>query len=75
MNTRTAFDKLPEISKKTLLHFRDTYKKAADYNGGRYWIQTKDYISTKTNCYLSGLRDAGLITDRERQLLFIYVTL
>lgn len=75
MNTRTAFDKLPEISKKTILHFRESYQNGTDDNDPRYWIPKKSTVRGLANMYLIGLRDAGAITDRERQMLYIYVTL
>lgn len=34
----------------------------------------KDVARTASSQYVLGLRDAGMITERERQILFVYTT-
>ena len=63
--TRETFEKQPEIVRKNLEGLRHDYKSG---------VVNKDVARAQSAWYVKGLRDAGLITERERQILFIYTT-
>lgn len=64
--TRELLDKLPQNVRGNVERVRKTMKNLP---------YKRDEISERAAGYAAGLRDAGLITERERQLLFIYMTL
>lgn len=63
--TRETLEKLPEIVRKNIEGLRHGYKSN---------VVDKYVAQEKAAWYVKGLRDAGLITERERQILFIYTT-
>lgn len=63
--TRKVLEKLPEIARTNLEWLRKEYKSE---------LGDKDVARAKAAWYVKGLKDAGLITERERQFLFIYTT-
>ena len=65
MATRDILDKLPECVRTELEHLRKDYKNEA---------LNHDAALARSAGYAEGLRDAGLITERERQFVFIYTT-
>lgn len=70
--TREAFNKLSERQKKAVLDYKVRYKNTEDSE--RQWEERKA-IMRESNSYLKGLRDAGSISERERQALFTYTTI
>ena len=65
MTTREVFNRMPETVRNKLDNIRKDYKsKALDTNA----------IRAELYGYTLGLRDAGLISERERQILFVYGT-
>lgn len=62
---RETLAKLPE----TVLRNVETLRK--EYTGG---VVNKDVARAQSYWYGVGLRDAGLITERERQIIFVYTT-
>lgn len=63
--TRETLNKLPETVLKNIEGLRHDYKSGVVY---------KDIARAQAAWYVKGLRDAGLITERERKILFIYTT-
>ena len=63
--TRETLEKLPEVVRKNVEGLRH------DYNGR---VVNRDVARAQAAWYMKGLRDAGLITERERQILVIYTT-
>ena len=63
--TRETLAKLPETVLKNLEGLRH------DYKGG---VVNKDIARAQAAWYVKGLRDSGMITERERQILYIYTT-
>lgn len=68
MNTRELIAKLPQNVMDRINGMKKTYK--AFHPGERKHDEARDMI----NGYTTGLMDAGMITDRERAILFIYAT-
>ena len=67
MRTKEVLKKLTPAMEMWVSRLKDTYKQTDDY--------TKKNSVRDTMCaYLHGLMDAGFITDRERQILFCYMT-
>ncbi len=65
MTTRELLNKLPENIVNTIELFRKDYK-----NDSISKAETRASIAG----YVKGLRDAGVLTERERQILFVYST-
>ena len=63
--TRETLAKLPESVLKNLDGLRH------DYRSG---VVSRDVARAQAAWYVKGLRDSGLITERERQILFLYTT-
>lgn len=65
MTTREVFNRMPEAVQNKLEDIRMNYKNTA-----------LDKVETRAELYgyTLGLRDAGLISERERQILFVYGT-
>lgn len=63
--TQKTLEKLPEVVRKNIEGLRHDYKSN---------VVNKDVARAQSAWYVKGLRDAGFITDRERQILFIYTT-
>lgn len=65
MNTREVVEKLPENIRDVIELLRKDYKNPT---------LDKGVIRAHIYGYTRGLRDAGAITERERQILFVYGT-
>ena len=65
--TRETINKLPENIREVIEDLRKEYKNAVEYN--RQGAKRERLAG-----YVMGLRDAGLITERERQIIFVYCT-
>ena len=65
MTTREVFNRMPEAVQNKLENIRKDYKNPM-LNGG--------ITRAMLYGYTQGLRDAGLISERERQILFVYGT-
>lgn len=63
--TQDVLDKIPEHVRAKIERLRKAYK-----NGYPNW----ETAMANSSSYCEGLRDSGLITDRERMILFIYTT-
>lgn len=63
--TREVLRKMPDNVKRAIEDLRKDYKNEA---------LNKDCVRNRSAGYVQGLRDAGLITERERQILFVYTT-
>ena len=63
--TRELLNKLPAHVVEQMNQIRKDYKNPA---------LNKDEVRNMNYGYTKGLRDAGLITERERQILYIYGT-
>lgn len=68
--TKQLLDKLPEAVMRTVEAYRKMY---ADAERERA-VLAREIVRGRMAGYAQGLRDAGLITERERQTLFIYMT-
>ena len=66
--TREIINKMPEAVKNRLERLRKDYKDAD------YTYHKKDMAREASAAYVMGLKDAGRVTERERQVLFIYTT-
>ena len=66
MTTREVYERLPEIVRKNIEGLRHDYKSN---------VVSKDVVRAQSAWYMKGLRDAGLITDRERAMLYCYTTI
>ena len=66
--TRELLERLPDYVRKNVEDFRSSYTKTKDYH-------RQAETRTRMAGYVLGLRDGGLITERERQILFIYMTI
>ena len=69
MTTRELIARLPENVMERINGMKKTYK--AFIPGERKHDETRLII----NAYITGLKDAGMITERERQILYCYATL
>ena len=65
MTTREVLEKMPKIVRWKIDDLRKDYKNEAL---NKYKVRAQIYG------YTNGLRDAGLITESERQKLFVYAT-
>jgi len=63
--TKQAYDKLPKAAQDRIEQLRKNLKE--DYRHRELYLTTG-------RGYLEGLRDAGIITERERQFLRCYLT-
>lgn len=63
--TKDVFEKLPEAVYAQLESIRKDYKNRA---------LNREETRARLAGYVQGLRDAGLISERERQILFAYGT-
>lgn len=63
--TRETINKLPENVRAHIEEIRKDYKNPA---------LRKDEVRERLCGYVKGLQDAGLITERERQIVFVYGT-
>lgn len=68
--TKKLLDKIPVKVRGQIEVYRKDYREAKKYD--KHWIL--DETRAMASAYCKGLMDAGLITDRERQLLFTYTT-
>ena len=66
MRTREIINKLPESVLLRVNQYREAYTHFDGRNRAEARVRMAGYVE--------GLRDAGLITERERQLLFVYMT-
>ena len=65
MTTREVFNRMPEAVQSAIENIRTAYKNSAN---------DKSTVRAELYGYTKGLRDAGLISERERQILFVYGT-
>ena len=65
MITREVFNRMPEAVRSKLECIRKAYRNPAI---------DRDKTRRELYGYTNGLRDAGLISERERQILFVYGT-
>ena len=65
MTTRELVEGLPNSIRFVIEGYRKNYKNPA---------LKKECVRSELAGYLKGLRDAGAITERERQILFVYGT-
>lgn len=63
--TKDVFEKMPEAVQTQLESIKKDYKNRA---------LNRDKTRARLAGYVLGLRDAGLISERERQILFVYGT-
>ena len=68
--TEKILGKIPVKVRRQIEVYRKDYSEAKKYD--KHWIL--DETRARASAYCKGLMDAGLITDRERQMLFIYTT-
>ena len=66
--TRKTLEKLPENVRNTVEGLKKHFNTLTDYHA-RY--EMRERIAG----YTDGLRDAGIVTDRERAIIYIYATL
>jgi hypothetical protein len=66
--TRETLAKMPANIRAEIEDCRRSYKA----EGFPQWHY--DIARERSAAYVKGLRDAGLITERERQILFVYTT-
>ena len=66
-NTREIIDGLPEVIRRQVEYFRFSYAHPTRYIEKE---QTRNAMAG----YVLGLHDCGFITERERQVIFIYMT-
>ena len=73
MGVREVINGLPKSVREKVEEFRGEYKRlGGDYS--RYALGKREEVRTRMAGYVLGLRDAGLITERGRQIVFIYMT-
>ena len=65
--TREIINKLPPNVREVIENLRKEYKNAVGYN-------KKAEKRERLAGYVMGLKDGGLITERERQVIFVYGT-
>ena len=71
--TRETLNKLSETARLKVENFRKRYS-SVSYKGSAREMRMAEEIRMQMASYVEGLRDAGLITERERQVLFVYMT-
>lgn len=64
MTTRKVLDRMPACVVSRIESYREAYKNP----------KYRDETRAASAGYVHGLKDAGLITERERQILFVYST-
>ena len=70
--TRKTLEKLTGTQLMQIEQFRKLRKVYEEFEFNR---DTKlDTLRVERNAYIKGLRDAGAITERERQILSLYMT-
>lgn len=69
---RETYERMPQAVKLALNGYKKLYRSAKALDGTDY--TRRDKIRTEASAYCKGLRDAGLVTDRERGYLYIYTT-
>ena len=67
MRAREVIDGLPDLVRKQVEKYRFDYTHTESMH-----LQAE--VRTRMAGYVLGLRDAGLITERGRQIVFIYMT-
>lgn len=72
MTTKEVLEKLPQKVLFQVEKYRNERKSLDEANQRDY--EKRGRLIDEAHAYLKGLRDGGLITDRERQILFIYTT-
>lgn len=65
---RKVLEKMPDKVLKQIQAYKHDYKK---YEGD---YRLRDTTRACASAYVRGLKDAGLIDNRERQALFTYIT-
>ena len=65
---KEVFERMPEAVKKQINEYKQTYKKHEDD------YRMRDITRACASAYVRGLMHAGLVNNRERQSLFIYIT-
>ena len=65
MTTREVFNRMPEAVQSTIENLRTEYKNE---------VNEKATVRAELYGYTKGLRDAGLISERERKILYVYGT-
>jgi len=63
--TKEVLNKMPEKVRKTIEYLKESYHNA----------DAKTVQRSLSLAYLTGLLDAGLITENEKRILFIYTTI
>lgn len=66
--TKQVLDKLPTAAFNKVNAYRNTYR------GAKNDARRREVAHVAMMAYVCGLRDAGLITDRERRIVFVYMT-
>ena len=70
MTTRELIKSLPDNIQDRIKDIRDEYRKAKNRFGT---LAVEDKYNMMVNGYCKGLYDAGVITDRERSMIYIYM--
>lgn len=70
---KELLDRMPKTVMLQLNQYKHDYKMTSGMRDGREYLRHNE-IRSEASAYTTGLRDAGLVTDRERMLLFIYTT-
>lgn len=70
---KTTLNKLPKNVLNKVEEFKTRYTNLSA-TGSLREMKMKDEIRIRMASYVEGLRDAGLITERERQIIFVYMT-
>lgn len=65
MSTQQVFDKLPKAVQNKLLQYKNDYECTNHMPEVRRWAAA----------YCDGLHDAGLITESEKRMMFIFTTI
>lgn len=71
--TKTTLNKLPENVLNRVEEFKTRYTNLS-VTGSAREMQMKNVIRISMASYVEGLRDANLITERERQIIYVYMT-
>ena len=66
--TKETLERMPEHVRAKLESFRKAYH-AENFPHWHY-----ENARARSAAYVDGLKDAGLISERERQILFVYTT-
>lgn len=68
MKTANVLDKLPKHARERIENYRFEYTHTDS-------VKLQAEIRSSMAGYVLGLRDSGLITEVERQILFVYTTI